>query len=491
MPPGAYTPSQISSAYGFNQISFNNGTVKGDGTGQTIAIVDAYNAPNIKSDLTTFDSKFALAASPSFTVVNQTGGSKLPSADPTGGWELEEALDVEWAHAMAPGAKIILVEANSSSTSDLFAAVKYASANASVVSMSWGLNEFSGETGYDSYFTTPNVTFVAAAGDSGAPPIYPATSPNVLAVGGTTLPADSKGNALLSSETAWNSGGGGISQYEVQPSGLPTTYSNGATTGIADNSTSSGYMRMSPDVAYDADPNTGFAIYDSSTYYPYYPYSFGRQSGWFEIGGTSAGAPQWAALVAIADQGRQSASEPLLSGAGQTVQAIYNMNSGDFHDITSGTSNGSPNYTAGTGYDLVTGRGSPAANLVVQALVSASSTGGVNGLAVSSGGSTSPGSSAVRAQALEKGTESDSTFSPSSASSAPALLGPATGLSSTPTPASLLPSTGISAESLAGLSTSVSASALSALAGPCRRPSASTLPAKRWPHRLPCRVGNS
>lgn len=116
-------------------------------------------------------------------------------------------------------------------------------------------------------------------------------------------------------------------------------------------------MRTNPDVAYNADPNTGYAIYDTVPYY--------GQTGWFEVGGTSAGAPQWSALVAIANQGRALANESSLSGASQTLPALYNMSASDFHDITSGTSTGTPNYTAGPGYDLVTGRGTPLANLVV------------------------------------------------------------------------------------------------------------------------------
>ena len=170
-PPG-FSPQQISQAYGFNQIYFNNGTIKGDGTGQTIAIVDAYNQPNIAGDLHSFDSTYGLADPPSFRVVNQNGGANLPAADQ--GWGLEISLDVEWAHAMAPGANILLVQANSPSMADLMTAVSYARSQAgvSVVSMSWGSSEWSSETAYDSSLTTPSghngVTFVASTGDSGS-----------------------------------------------------------------------------------------------------------------------------------------------------------------------------------------------------------------------------------------------------------------------------------------------------------------------------------
>jgi subtilase family serine protease len=166
----------------------------------------------------------------------------------------------------------------------------------SVVSMSWGGNEFSGETSDDSaYFSTPNVpanvAFVAASGDSGAPVIYPAASPNVLAVGGTTLTLTSSNN--WSSETAWSGSGGGISAVEKLPSYQPGTYSNGSNSGTST-------MRMNPDVSYDANPNTGFAVYDS------FPVS-GAGGPWIQVGGTSDAAPQWAGLVAIADQGRAKA----------------------------------------------------------------------------------------------------------------------------------------------------------------------------------------
>ncbi len=212
-PGGGFTPAQIETGYGYSSISFN-GTA-GTGQGETIAIVDAYNDPNIQSDLNTFDSEFSLAAL-TVKVVNESGGSKLPGADPTGGWELEESLDVEWAHAMAPSASITLVEASSDSLSDLLTAVGYAAGHANVVSMSWGGSEFSGETSYDSDFDQAGVAFVASSGDEGAPALWPAASPNVLGVGGTALTLTS--NNAWSSETGWSGSGGGPSAYESQPS---------------------------------------------------------------------------------------------------------------------------------------------------------------------------------------------------------------------------------------------------------------------------------
>jgi subtilase family serine protease len=209
--------------------------------------------------------------------------------------------------------------------------------------MSWGSGEFSNETSatYQNYFTTPNghpgVTFVGASGDSGGPAIWPSVSTNVLSVGGTRLTVDGSGNFL--GETAWAGSGGGPSVYFSRPSYQAGTYS--------------GTKRAAPDVSYDADPSTGFSVYN--TY----------DGGWEQIGGTSAGTPQWAALVAIANQGRNLRGIGTLDGPTQTLPLLYSLSSADFHDATSGR-NG---YSAAGGYDLVTGRGSPVANLVVRDLV--------------------------------------------------------------------------------------------------------------------------
>ncbi len=346
--PTGYSPYLISKAYGFNQIGFGGGSVAGNGSGQAIAIVDAYNQPNIASDLHAFDAAFGLPDPPTFSAVNQSGGGNLPAANSS--WGMEESLDVEWAHAMAPGAKIILVEANSSSESDLFSAVQYAARQpgVSVVSMSWGGPEFSSETLYDSVFTTPSghqgVVFIASSGDSGAPVSYPAASPNVLAVGGTNLYLS---GSSYGSESGWSGSTGGVSIYEAQP-----TYQKGK---VSQTST----KRTSPDVAFNAGPNTGMSVYDS----------FGTPSGapWLQVGGTSAGAPQWAALVAIADQGRALKGLGTLSTP-QLLPMLYQLPSSDFHDVTNGSSSGSPNYSAGAGYDLVTGLGSPYADRIVAAL---------------------------------------------------------------------------------------------------------------------------
>ena len=225
--------------------------------------------------------------------------------------------------------------------------------------MSWGSTEAESELNDDSIFTTPaghqGITFVSSAGDTGTPGGYPAYSPNVLAVGGFYELA-TFWRQLYSSETVWNDGqnpttlvyeatGGGISAVEKEPS-----YQDSVVPALDSNN---GNNRAMPDVAFDADPNSGVAIVDS--------FDFGS-TPWIQVGGTSFGAPAWAAIVAIADQGRATEGLGTLDGASQTLPDIYAMPSTNFHDITSG-SNGT--YSATTGYDLVTGRGTPIVSSIV------------------------------------------------------------------------------------------------------------------------------
>lgn len=313
----ALTPAQVRTAYGFDKLS-------SDGTGQTIAIVDAYDAyysGTLVADLAAFNSTYGLPAC-DLHVATPQGTPSFNS-----GWAQEITLDVEWAHAIAPKATILLIETQSNSFADLFGGIDAAvSAQANVVSMSWGGGEFAGETTFDSHFNAPGITFVASSGDTGGKTQYPAVSPYVVGVGGTSLKVDSSGNWL--SETGWSGSGGGSSQYETKPS-----YQNGVVNGS---------KRASPDVAYDADPNTGVSVY--------------YNGGWWKFGGTSVGAPQWSALIAIADQGRGSSL-----GSSGTLAALY-ADKTDFHDITSGIAG---KNRAGTGYDLVTGMGSPFADRVV------------------------------------------------------------------------------------------------------------------------------
>jgi subtilase family serine protease len=342
LPP--FSPAQLTNAYGINLIKFttSTGTVAGNGAGQTIAIIDAFSDPNIASDLATFDTNYKLAAPPSFKIVNQAGGSTPPASNAS--WGAEESLDVEWSHALAPKANILLVEANDNSFANLDTAIKYAAKlnSVAVVSMSFGGGEDKTEASLDGIFKTPvghangGVTFIASTGDSGTPGGYPAYSPNVLAVGGTSLYLNPlTGN--YGHEKGWAGSGGGTSLFEKEPAYQAGVQSTG--------------KRQIPDVSFLADPNTGVLIYDT----------FGF-SGFLQIGGTSLSAPSWAALVAIVNQGRRLASEGTLSNMPADV---YSLSPSDFHDVTSGN-NGT---LAGPGYDTVTGLGSPRANLVAKDLV--------------------------------------------------------------------------------------------------------------------------
>ncbi len=294
------------------------------GTGKTIAIIDAYNAPTIASDLAVFSSKFGLpactVASGCLRKVNQLGGTTLPAND--AGWALEATMDVEWAHAIAPGAKILLVEANSPAFSDLFHGIDYAKLHAQYISMSWGSDEFSGErTLGDPHFQQAGVSFFASAGDQGLPAEYPSSSPFVVSVGGETL--SGVGTSSVT-QAGWSLGGGGCSAYE------PTPTAQAALRGYVVNVHCS--HRATPDISADADPSSGVPVYDSTTY--------ANASGWFLAGGTSLSAPMIAARAAD-------------SGAVITSSLLYS-NTMHFRDITGGN-NGAPCLF---GYDLCTGRGS-------------------------------------------------------------------------------------------------------------------------------------
>jgi subtilase family serine protease len=331
-----YSPSQIKSAYGLAGIA-------NEGAGQIIALIDAYNNPDAASDLNTFDTHFGLPACTTgngcFKVIYATGTKPANNS----GWAGESSLDIEYSHAMAPQAKIILVEAASASNAALYKAVDVAVANgATVVSMSFSGGESSSELNDDSHFNKTGVIFCASSGDSGHGVGYPAASPYVVAVGGTTLDV-SAGGAWLS-ETAWSGSGGGESAYESEPS-YQIGYQSSGKRGV-------------PDVAWDANLNTGVAVYSK--------YGF---SGWVEVGGTSVGSPSWAGLFAVVESSRVAVAKGMLT---LPHTLLYPDSETDYHDITSGT-----NGSCGTlckavpGYDFVTGLGSPQGNLLVPALVSA------------------------------------------------------------------------------------------------------------------------
>jgi hypothetical protein len=313
----------------------------GQGAGQTIAIVDAYHDPNLVPDAEVFSRQFGLPG-----VCGAGGDSKdCFTLDVTGStttetdedWSLESSLDVEWAHAMAPQAHIVVVQADTTGIGDLLRAVGVAQAlHPTVVSESFGLGfEFTDETYYDGMCPATGAPCVVSSGDDGHPGDYPAYNPSVIAVGGTTLTLNDDGT--VADEQAWSGSGGGRSYVErapaVQRGVVPTS------------------AREMPDVSFDADPQSGVGVYDS--------FGYRGQSGWFQVGGTSLGAPVWAALFADADQLRAAAgAAPLTASAAQhTVYAAR----AQLADITAGPPNGlcPAGCRPGPGFDDVTGLGSP------------------------------------------------------------------------------------------------------------------------------------
>jgi subtilase family serine protease len=358
--PSGYTPAQITSAYGLNGITFtsSSGTkVAGDGSGQTIAVIDLYSDPNIQASLDAFDAQYNL---PSVTLnVINLAGSQTDT-----GWAGEESLDVEWAHVMAPGAAIDVIEAapgnsDSDAFANLLAALQTASTTkgVTVVSMSWGSGESNDEASYDSYFAAPGITYIAASGDSGTVS-WPSTSPNVLSVGGTSLFLNSAG--AYQSESGWIDAGGGVSQYESEPSYQQLVQSRGG--------------RSTPDVSLDADPNTGLAAY----FIP--PDSTSGQGYWGVVGGTSVATPAWAGIIAMIDQGRALAGQASL-GTRASLTTLYSAPSTAYHQVAEtnsqgGSGGGGTNTAIETPtYNTQAGLGTPNGVALIQAFVpTASST---------------------------------------------------------------------------------------------------------------------
>jgi subtilase family serine protease len=321
--PSGYGPSDLRSAYNIPA---------GGGAGQTVAIVDAYNDPNAAADLAVYRSQYGLpactTASGCLNIVGETGTSKLPRSN--SGWAGEISLDLDMVSAIAPNAKIILVEATSASMTDLGKSVNTAvSLGATEVSNSYGGSESSADTGYDSsYFNHPGVAITVSSGDSGYGVEYPAASPYVTAVGGTALSKAS--NARGWTESVWSTSssegaGSGCSAYDPKP------------TWQKDSGCS---KRTVADVSAVADPATGVAVYQT----------YGA-SGWSVYGGTSVAAPLVAGVYA--DAGAHSTAVP--------AAKLY-ANATSLNDVTSGaTASCSPAYlcTAETGYDGPTGLGTP------------------------------------------------------------------------------------------------------------------------------------
>lgn len=325
----------------------NETTVDSHRGSQTIAIVDAYDDPMAVADLQAFSSQFGLPFSTSkFKVVYATGS--VPPTDSTGGWELEESLDIEYAHAMAPNAKLYLVEAKSNSFNDLFAAVTVAnnliacgksttcpakSDGHGEVSMSWGGQEFQGEDSIDSFFNTPGIVYFAASGDSPGV-IFPCVLSTVVCVGGTST-SRNPNTGDLNGEISWTEGGGGISEYEPIPAYQKKVHSVAAQLG--------GYRGV-PDVSAVSNPDTGLWVLDT--------YPLNNQTGWFIVGGTSAATPLLAGIT--------NANTRFAPNTVDELQSLYGPHKGKFyHDVFYGACGPYSGYFSAEGWDFCTGLGTP------------------------------------------------------------------------------------------------------------------------------------
>jgi subtilase family serine protease len=382
--PRCYQPAQIQKAYGVTPLL----RLGQNGSGRTIAIIDAFGSPTMQQDLQVFDQTFGLPPA-NLTQIEPAGSPPPfdPNNDNQFGWAVETSLDVEWANAIAPGANILLAVAPGSDDTQIFATMKYVIDHnlADVVSMSFGEAEqcmdptlLDQQHALFAEAVRKGITLFASSGDSGAAQpacdpkssdalfaaSTPASDPNVTGVGGTTLLADSRSGAYIG-ETAWtevfgcnppavapqdvNCSGGGFSSVYSRPS-----YQRGFVPGNA---------RGVPDVAYNAGDDSGVLIHLG--------FVDPDPRDYFVVGGTSAGSPQWAGIDAIADQmahRRLGAINPALYHAA-SIPSLYSK---VFHDIKTGDNfvqeidNG---FDAGRGWDPVTGLGSPRADKLVPMLV--------------------------------------------------------------------------------------------------------------------------
>jgi hypothetical protein len=298
--PSGYTPQNLQSAYGLTTAASDAGN------GESIAIVDAYNDQNAAADLAVYRKEFGLpactTASNCLTIVNEVGGTKLPKSDPSGGWELEESADLDVVSAICPKCSILLVEADSNSIPDLAIAERTATrSGVNAVSNSWGSGaEFIGESEYDPDFYAPGVAIAAAGGDDGYGTQYPAASPYVTAVGGTTLTPDGSSWA----QSAWNLTGSGCT---LEPKPPWQTQDDRSPNGCLN--------RTQNDVSADADPSTGVAVYDTVS-----NRQFAGAPDWVVVGGTSVSTPIIAGTYALADIAAGGPGKALLAG---TFPAAY------------------------------------------------------------------------------------------------------------------------------------------------------------------------
>jgi len=389
-----YTPAQIRAAYGLPALpSSMTGLTTAQaaqlGAGQTIYIVNAKHDPNIAAELAAFNAQFGL---PTCTTRTLASGTTLPLAAAStsacelvvaysttagaltatapaydSGWATEIALDVQWAHATAPLARLVLIEAPDAGVTSLSNAVALANRMGSgVVSMSFGASEGSWTTSYDSVFSTSGMSYLAATGDNGAAVSWPSVSTKVLAVGGTTLTYSGSG---VRSETTWSGTGGGTSAYVALPS-----YQSGVISGYT--------KRAVADVAFNADPNSGqyvATIVQGTT-----------TTRWVSAGGTSLSTPQWAGLVAVANALRAASGKAALGAPHATlyaqIGAVPGKYAAAFGDIASGSNGTCTGCTAKAGYDTPTGWGTPNGSALLSSLSDSTVTG-----SGSTGGTTATG----------------------------------------------------------------------------------------------------
>jgi subtilase family serine protease len=400
-PPYVFTPSQINTAYGINQLPSSN-----QGQGTTIAIIDELIDPTITSDVAAFSAQFGLPqldglnGDGTLTTINDTAFG-TPGTSAPGGTSIETALDVEWAHSIAPKANILLVFVPATVSldnefaeilhGDVLAATPSTATNLGlppVVAVSTSYGYFTGtvigaggvhyngltnaqEQSLDStYLATgaaQNLPLTFSSGDYGLP-LFPAVDPNVIAVGGTSLSTVSA-KGRYGYEVPWGgisgdgAGGGGVSTAF----GLPS-FQSGAGLNFSG--------RAIPDVSMVADPITGVPVYSQNDA------SVNGGDPWFAVGGTSLASPLFASVIALAQQNRESNDLPLLNsiGVNNVLYSTYDSSSYStyFHDIVVGNNNdidesrfGGINITganATTGYDLASGIGSPIGNQLVSLL---------------------------------------------------------------------------------------------------------------------------
>ena len=378
-----YSPAQIRGAYGLSAlpaagVALSAAQAAQLGAGQTIYIVNARHNPNVVAELAAFNQKFALPTC-NTTAIATTATLPLPAAPVNGcqlsivyntasggmtttapaydsGWATEISLDVQWAHATAPLARIVLIEAADASINNLLGGIKLANAmGPGAVSMSFGTLEGSWTSSVDAVFSASNMTYLAATGDSGAAVSWPSVSTKVVAVGGTSLTYSGTGPR---SETAWSGTGGGISLYTIAP-GYQTTAVPGM--GAYGN-------RSVADVAFNADPATGQYV---ATMAP-----GSTTVKWISAGGTSLATPQWAGLIAIANAARALSAKSALGsphaalyGQIATVPGTY---ASSFVDITNGLNGTCATCLTKIGYDTPSGLGTPNVTSLISALSGAS-----------------------------------------------------------------------------------------------------------------------